>query len=154
MSDLRELYQEVIFDHNRNPQNFGKLQNPDRTVHGHNPLCGDQLTLYLQVDTDGAIRDIAFDGHGCAISVASASIMTGLVKGASAAEALLWFDRFHALVTGGGAGGGGDSGGEGMDKLAVLGGVRQYPMRVKCATLPWHTLQAALRGDGATVSTE
>jgi len=150
MSHLRELYQEVIFDHNRNPHNFGKLPNPDRTVHGHNPLCGDQLTLYLQVDAAGAIRDIAFDGHGCAISVASASIMTDLVKGASAAEALLWFDKFHAMVTGGGDGGGG----EGMEKLAVLGGVRQYPMRVKCATLPWHTLQAALRGGGATVSTE
>lgn len=150
MSGLRELYQEVIFDHNRNPHNFGKLQNPDRTVRGDNPLCGDQLTLYLQVDADGAIRDIAFDGHGCAISVASASIMTDLVKGAGAAEALLWFDKFHAMVTGGDEGDGGD----GMDKLAVLGGVRQYPMRVKCATLPWHTLRAALRGDGATVTTE
>jgi len=149
MCDLRELYQEVIFDHNRNPHNFGKLQNPDRTVRGDNPLCGDQLTLYLHVDADGAIRDIAFDGHGCAISVASASIMTDLVKGASAAEALLWFDKFHALVTGGG-----DGGGEGMDKLAVLGGVRQYPMRVKCASLPWHTFEAALVGDGATGSTE
>ena len=149
MSDLRELYQEVIFDHNKSPRNFGKLENPNRRIEGYNPLCGDQLTLYLDVDENGVIRGVSFDGHGCAISIASASIMTTLIQGRTLDEAAAWFDKFHAVVAGDGGPNGGDLG-----KLEVLSGVRQYPMRVKCATLPWHTLRAALRGGDGTVTTE
>ena len=145
--DLRELYQEVIFDHNRSPRNFHKMDDADRVAEGHNPLCGDQLTLYVRLE-DGVIADASFVGHGCAISTASASLMTEAVKGqpVEAVEAL--FRDFHALLTG--------TPPEGRDfgKLEVLAGVREFPVRVKCATLAWHTLHNALTGEGAAAKTE
>lgn len=149
MFDLKDLYQEVIVDHNRSPRNFGKIENPLKTLEGFNPLCGDRLTLYLNMD-DGQISDVRFDGSGCAISVASASLMTEGVKGKSVQEAEVVFTDFHELLTGKH---------EEIDfgrfgKLAVLAGVRDYPSRVKCATLCWHTLRAALAGDNAPVTTE
>ncbi len=149
MLDLKDLYQEVIVDHNRAPRNFGRLENPRQTLEGFNPLCGDRLTLYLDLD-DGRIADIRFDGAGCAISVASASLMTEAVKGKSVADAESIFADFHELLTD-------QSGANGADrlgKLAVLAGVRDYPSRVKCATLCWHTLRAALAGEDALVTTE
>lgn len=150
MLDLKELYQEVIVDHNRNPRNFGKLENATRTLEGFNPLCGDRLTLYLKVEND-RIADIRFDGNGCAISVASASLMTEAMKDKNIAQAEEIFDRFHQLIT--------DKSAaidyEQLGKLAVLAGVREYPTRVKCATLCWHTLHAALQGAAdQPVSTE
>lgn len=150
MSALRELYQEVIFDHNRNPRNFGRLENANRVAEGVNPLCGDELKLYLVVDDEGVIRDVGFEGNGCAISTASASIMTETLKGKTEAEAHAFFDRFHALVTG--AAGAGEI--EDLGKLEVLGGVREFPTRVKCATLAWHTAIAALNDEAEPVSTE
>ena len=145
--DLRELYQEVIFDHNRSPRNFHKMDDADRVAEGHNPLCGDQLTLYVRLE-DGVIADASFVGHGGAISTASASLMTEAVKGlpVEAVEAL--FRDFHALLTG--------TPPEGRDfgKLEVLAGVREFPVRVKCATLAWHTLHNALTGEGAAAKTE
>ena len=145
--DLRELYQEVIFDHNRSPRNFHKMDDADRVAEGHNPLCGDQLTLYVRLE-DGVIADASFVGHGCAISTASASLMTEAVKGqpVEAVEAL--FRDFHALLTG--------TPPEGRDfgKLEVLAGEREFPVRVKCATLAWHTLHNALTGEGAAAKTE
>ncbi|ROR32597.1 Fe-S cluster assembly sulfur transfer protein SufU [Inmirania thermothiophila] len=147
MNDLRALYQEVIFDHNRSPRNFGRLAHANRRADGHNPLCGDRITLYLDVDEGGVIRDIAFEGQGCAISTASASLMTEALKGRTVAEAHRLFEGFHKVVTGEGSG-------EEIGKLAVLAGVRDYPMRVKCATLAWHTLEAALKGTEQPVSTE
>lgn len=149
MSDLRELYQEVILDHYRKPRNFRKIEDA-RAVDGNNPLCGDRLTVYLKVD-GGMVTDLAFEGTGCAISTASASLMTEAVKGRPAKEAEAIFQRFHDLVTG-------DPEEvpkiEGLDKLAVFGGVREFPARVKCATLAWHTLRAALHGENEQVSTE
>jgi nitrogen fixation protein NifU and related proteins len=139
MSDLRELYQEVIFDHNRRPRNFGRLQGANRSAEGFNPLCGDKLTLDLKM-VDGAIEEVAFEGTGCAISTASASLMTEALKGKTEAEADALFAGFHAFVTGG-------SGAPAvmpLGKLEVLSGVRDFPARVKCATLAWHTLHAAL----------
>jgi len=149
MSDLRELYQQLILDHSKKPRNFRKLEGANRTADGHNPLCGDEITLYLQVEDD-VIRGIGFQGSGCAISRASASMMTDSVKGKTRAEAQRLFERFHDLVTGEN---------EGRDpadlgKLAVFSGVKEFPVRVKCATLSWHTLRAALEGKGETVSTE
>ena len=149
MFDLKDLYQEVIVDHNRSPRNFGKLDNPDRTLEGFNPLCGDRLTLYLKLD-DNQIDDISFDGSGCAISVASASLMTDAMKGKTAEEAEDIFNNFHDLVTS-------DADNVDMEKLgklAALAGVREYPTRVKCATLCWHTLHSALEGEDSAVSTE
>ena len=149
MLDLKDLYQEVIVDHNRSPRNFGKLADADRTLEGYNPLCGDRLKLYLKLDGD-RISDISFDGSGCAISVASASLMTEAMKGRSLAEAEQIFDRFHDLVTA-------DAAPEDLEqfgKLAVLAGVRDYPTRVKCATLCWHTLHSAISGDETPVTTE
>jgi len=150
MSDLRDLYQEVIFDHNRNPRNFGRLDEANRQAEGFNPLCGDELCLYMVVDGDGVITDITFEGRGCAISKASASIMTETLKGKSEDEAQAYFKSFHAMATG-----------EGelaalpdAEKLEVLGGVREYPTRVKCATLAWHTAHAALARETTPVSTE
>lgn len=142
MSDLGELYQGVILDHNRNPRNFGEL--PDATAHaaGSNPLCGDELTVWLRVDESDRIADASFVGEGCAISKASASLMTQAVKGRTRAEALELFDRFHRLVTGTLTPGG--SGGAGLGKLAVFSGVSEFPIRVKCASLAWHTMKAAL----------
>ncbi len=151
MPDLRDLYQQVVLDHNRAPRNFRTIEHPTRTAEGTNPLCGDQITLYLVLDDDGLIADIAFQGSGCAISQASASLMTAAVKGKSRAEAEHLFHAFHAMVTGGP-----DDAPDRktLGKLAALGGVRQFPARVKCANLAWHTLHEALLGSGDAVSTE
>jgi nitrogen fixation NifU-like protein len=145
--DLRELYQEVIFDHNRKPRNFRAMAQPDHVAHGHNPLCGDQLTVYLSV-ADDVVADVSFEGHGCAISKASASLMTEAVKGRPLAEVEKLFQDFHALLT--------DVAPADRDfgKLQVLAGVREFPARVKCATLAWHTLHNALIGAGDTARTE
>ncbi len=148
MLDLKDLYQEVIVDHNKNPRNFGKLESANKTLEGFNPLCGDKLTLYLKTNGD-MIEDISFDGSGCAISVASASLMTEIMKGKTVAEAEALFDKFHHLITTH----------DELDiaelgKLAALAGVREYPARVKCATLCWHTLNSALHGDETPVTTE
>lgn len=146
MSDLRDLYQEVILDHNRRPRNFGPLPAANRRAEGNNPLCGDRVTVYLDVEGD-RIRDVAFEGAGCAISTASASLMTEALKGRSVEEARSLFHGFHELVTKG-------EEGEDLGKLAVFTGVREYPMRVKCATLAWHTLMAALEARDQPVTTE
>ncbi len=148
MSDLRELYQQVILDHNRKPRHFGALPTANRTAEGFNPLCGDQIRLYLQIQ-DGVIVDAAFQGTGCAISKASASMMTSSVVGKPAAEAEALFHRVHAMLTEEPNGDAGDLG-----KLAVFAGVREFPSRVKCATLAWHTLESALTGAAEPVSTE
>jgi len=148
VSELRELYQEVIFDHNRNPRNFGKLEDANRHADGNNPLCGDKLSLYLKIEDD-VITDIRFEGMGCAISTASASLMTERLKGMKVADAEALFHKFHAVVTEDGKGEGEPE----LGKLRVLTGVREYPARVKCATLAWHTLEAALH-DKETASTE
>ena len=150
MSDLSDLYQEVILDHNRRPRNFGVLANATRIANGHNPLCGDRLKLYLRLDGE-RIADIAFEGSGCAISKASASLMTDAVKGRSIADAVALFDRFRSVVT--------TPVDQPIDeasvgKLAVLAGVREFPARVKCASLAWHTLKAALDGADEPVKTE
>ncbi|HSK78652.1 MAG TPA: SUF system NifU family Fe-S cluster assembly protein [Thermoanaerobaculia bacterium] len=146
MTDLRDLYQDVILDHNKRPRNFGPLSGANRQAEGHNPLCGDRVTVSLEMEGD-RIKDIAFEGAGCAISTASASLMTEALKGKRVEEARALFHDFHELVTKGEA----DAD---VGKLAVLGGVREYPMRVKCATLAWHTLQAALDQQDHPVSTE
>ena len=144
--DLYDLYQEVIIDHNRSPRNFGKPERYNRTAEGFNPLCGDKLTVYLRVDDIGTIEDIAFEGEGCAISVASASLMTECLKGRPVSEAEALFGSFHDLVTRGDTETVADLG-----KLAALAGVREFPSRVKCATLCWHAMESALNGqDKAT----
>ncbi len=150
MSDLGDLYQEVIIDHSRRPRNFRELEGATRTVEGVNPLCGDQLTLYVML-ADGRIADVAFQGTGCAISQASASLMTAALKGKTQDEALALFGRVHAMLT---EGPNGEAGPPELGKLAVLSGVWQFPTRVKCATLAWHALRSALEADGAPVSTE
>ena len=147
MSELRELYQTTILDHNKSPRNFRVPQGANRRADGHNPLCGDAISVHVAL-ADDTLRDVGFQGSGCAISTASASLMTEAVKGKSAAEARRLFDAFHALLTGGGA-----AGAE-LGKLAVFAGVREFPMRVKCATLAWHTLRSALEGKQAVVKTE
>lgn len=147
--DLRDLYQEVIFDHNRNPRNFRVIENADRKVEGFNPLCGDRLTLYLKLEGD-VIVDASFQGSGCAISTASVSLMTEIIKGKTEAEAEELFKQFHEMTTGKDE----DIQLEAMGKLAVLAGVRDYPARVKCATLAWHTLDAAIKNEAQSVSTE
>jgi len=147
MNDLADLYQEVILDHNRAPRNFRALPPPSRQANGFNPLCGDKITVYLELDGD-TVRDVAFQGSGCAISKASASLMTEIVKGRTRAEAEALYRRFHALVTGGP----GDP--AGLGKLLAFGGVSEFPIRVKCATLAWHTLRAAIDSRQDTVSTE
>jgi nitrogen fixation NifU-like protein len=148
--DLRDLYQEVLLDHTRHPRNFGRLASANRTAQGYNPLCGDRVSLFLDVDADGRVRDIAFEGAGCAISTASASMMTEALKGRTLAEARELFRRFHDLVTTG-AGAGAPE----LEKLAVFAGVREFPVRVKCATLAWHALLAAIdEGRVEPVSTE
>lgn len=148
--DLRDLYQEVILDHGKRPRNFSTLEGPRvREAEGYNPLCGDQITLYVEVEGD-RITNAAFQGSGCAISTASASMMTASVKGKTRAEAERLFESFHGLVTGEG-----EPDEEALGKLAVFGGVVEFPMRVKCASLPWHTLHAALEGkSGEPISTE
>jgi nitrogen fixation NifU-like protein len=147
MEELRNLYQEVIVDHSRRPRNFRAIADPSAEAEGYNPLCGDKVTLYLKLDGD-VIRDVAFQGSGCAISTASASLLTETLKGKTTGQAQALFDSFHKLVTGSGPPG------KELGKLAVLAGVRDYPMRVKCATLVWHTLRAALQGERRPVSTE
>ena len=148
MFDLQDLYQEIIVDHNKSPRNFGKLEDADTTIEGFNPLCGDRLTLYLKT-SNGVIDDIRFDGSGCAISVASASLMTEAMKGKTVAEAEKIFEQFHDLITGDE-----EVDLESLGKLAALAGVKEYPSRIKCATLCWHTLNSALKGNHQPVSTE
>jgi nitrogen fixation NifU-like protein len=150
MSDLRDLYQEVILDHSKRPRNFGKSALSNRRADGHNPLCGDKLTVYLLVE-DGTVEDVTFEGAGCAISVASASMMTEMLKGLSVGDARALFERFQGALTDSD-----DEAGslEDLDKLAVLSGVREFPVRVKCATLAWHTFKAALDDNRQTVMTE
>ena len=150
MSDLTDLYQEVILDHNRRPRNFGALKDATRTADGHNPLCGDRLRLYVKLDGN-RIEDVKFEGSGCAISKASASLMTEAVRGRTVDEARLIFDQFHQLVTGSREA---DLDDEVLGKLAVLGGVREFPVRVKCASLAWHTLKSALAGEDVVAKTE
>jgi nitrogen fixation NifU-like protein len=148
-SDLRDLYQEVILDHSKKPRNFHAMTAPDRKAEGYNPLCGDRETVFLDLDGE-VLKDVSFQGAGCAISTASASMMTESVKGKTRAEADALFARFHELITGKP----GEGSGPALGKLEVFSGVREYPVRVKCATLPWHTLKAALDGAGAPISTE
>ena len=149
MYELKDLYQEVIVDHNRSPRNFGKLEEASHILEGYNPLCGDRLTLYLNLK-DNKIENIAFDGSGCAISVASASLMTEAIKGKKTNEAEGIFQSFHEMVTSDSAVMDYDK----MGKLVAIAGVRDYPTRVKCATLCWHTLHSLIKGDAAPVSTE
>jgi nitrogen fixation NifU-like protein len=146
--DLAELYRDVIVDHNRRPRNRGPLPSANHRAEGNNPLCGDQLRVYVDVE-QGLIRDLRFEGTGCAISTASASLMSEAVKGKSRAEAAALFDAVHRMLTGGG-----DPTGAGLGKLAALAGVREFPARVKCASLCWHTLNAALAGAAQPVTTE
>jgi len=141
MSDLNDLYQEVILDHNRRPRNFHALADASHSAEGYNPLCGDRLTLYLKL-ADGTIEDVSFVGAGCAISKASASMMTDALKGRTIAEANALFDRFHRMVTTPP-----DQAVEDMGKLSSLAGVREFPVRVKCASLAWHTLKAAMSNE-------
>jgi nitrogen fixation NifU-like protein len=150
MTDLRDLYQEVILDHHRKPRNFHRLEHANRQADGYNPLCGDKVSVFIQVE-NGIVKDIGFIGAGCAISTASASMMTESLKGKTESEAREIFERFHHLVT--------DHSDDvpdvsTMGKLAVFSGVREYPVRVKCATLAWHTMRAALDGSKETVATE
>jgi len=149
VSDLRELYQQVILDHSKRPRNFGKLECGSQAK-GHNPLCGDRLTVYVET-RDGKVRDVRFEGDGCAISVASASLMTEAVRDQSVDAAHALFERFHSAVT---SSHDSEIDLDDLGKLAVLTGVRQFPMRVKCASLAWHTLEAALRGETEQVTTE
>jgi len=148
MADLRELYQELILEHSKAPRNYRELKSADHKAEGYNPLCGDRFTVCVQMQGD-SIQDIAFQGSGCAISKASASMMTQSVKGKTKQEARELFERFHRTVTGNTNGTSADLG-----KLAVFSGVAEFPTRVKCATLAWHTLQAALEGKQEAVSTE
>ncbi|PYE24220.1 nitrogen fixation NifU-like protein [Paraburkholderia silvatlantica] len=150
MSDLRDLYQETIFDHYRRPRNCHTVPGATHTAEGYNPLCGDRVTLYLRID-DGVVKDAGFEGAGCAIATASASLMTEALKGRTQAEVEALFERFHAMAT---APSDRPASAEGLGKLAVLAGVREFPARIKCATLAWHTLHAALRDERGTVSTE
>jgi nitrogen fixation NifU-like protein len=147
MASLTELYQNVILEHNRSPRNYRAIADADRQAEGNNPLCGDQLTVWLKLDGD-VIRDVSFQGMGCAISRASASLMTAAVKGKTRREATELFERFRRLVTGETT-----ESRETLGKLAVFSGVWEYPTRVKCASLPWHTLKAALDGAPTPVST-
>ena len=150
MPDLRDLYQQVVLDHNRSPRNFREIPDANRTAEGTNPLCGDEITIYLRVEDD-IVKDASFKGSGCAISQASASLMTSAVKGKTKDEADGLFRAFHAMVT---ASPDAKPDTKKLGKLAALAGVRQFPARVKCANLPWHTLHEALIGEGGSVSTE
>ena len=149
MANLEALYQEVILDHNRKPRNFREMENADRRIEGRNPLCGDEITLWLKLDDD-RVSDVSFKGTGCAISKSSASLMTAAVKGKTRDETLQLFDRFHQMVTGKMPEGERET----MGSLAALGGVSKFPIRVKCASLAWHALKSALEGTGAEISTE
>jgi nitrogen fixation NifU-like protein len=148
MPDLSDLYQQIIIDHSQHPHNFCTLEHPSCSKDGYNPLCGDKITLYVN-EKNGIITDICFQGSGCAISTASASLMTDAVKGKTIVEILELFDEFQKLITTGEI-----KNPEKLGKLAVLAGVHEFPMRVKCATLAWHTLKAALAHDPNTISTE
>lgn len=150
MADLGELYQQVIIDHNRSPRNFGRLADANHSAEGDNPLCGDHITLYLKVH-DGVIQDVAFEGQGCAIAQASASLMTGAVKGQTTTQARSLFRAFHDMIAGGPDA---PVDPQVLGKLAVFAGVRAFPARVKCANLPWHALRAALEQETQPVSTE
>lgn len=150
MSELRDLYQEVILDHRKRPRNFRLMEDADSHAEGHNPLCGDQIAVFLKLH-DGVIEDVSFQGEGCAISIASASLMTEILMGKTSQEAENLFTNFHHLLT--------DESAErsekvSLGKLEVLAGVREFPMRVKCATLAWHTLHAAMENQGQIVTTE
>lgn len=149
MDNMRDLYQEVILDHNRNPRNKHTMEQPDGFAHGNNPLCGDQIDVYLKLN-EGAIEEVSFDGQGCAICTASASMMTIALKGKSEAEALALFNSFHHALTEDEA----HPDDVPLKKLEVLKGVKDYPVRVKCATLAWHTFEAALRKIQGEISTE
>ncbi len=148
MSELSELYQQVILDHNKKPRNFRKLETANHRAEGYNPLCGDQLTVYLDLE-NGAVKDVSFEGSGCAISKAAASMMTQAVKGKTRPEVTELFEEFHEMVTGGLD----ENTPNHLGNLKIFAGVREFPVRVKCATLSWHTLQAALKKE-KRVSTE
>lgn len=150
MAELDELYQEVILDHNRSPRNYRTMANANRKAQGYNPLCGDQVTVFLHLE-EGIIKDISFQGSGCAISKASASLMTAALKGKSEGEAKALFENVHRMLTGE-AGENGHDGGVG--KLAILSGVCKFPARVKCASLAWHTVNSALEGEDEMATTE
>ena len=145
--DLRELYQEVILDHGKNPRNFARPQNTNYEANGNNPLCGDKLTIFVKLGVDNIIEDVGFDGRGCAISIASASMMTDIVKGRSIEQVDILFGIFHGMCTGEDISEVPSEFEDDIDKLMVMSGVKQFPMRVKCATLGWHAMQAAGRGD-------
>lgn len=149
MAELRDLYQEVILEHAKAPRNFRVLETPSSQAEGYNPLCGDRCTVFIELNGD-VIQNVSFQGSGCAISRASASMMTQALKGKTTEEAEALFRRFHRMVTGQ------ETGGDAADlgKLEVFGGVSEFPTRVKCATLAWHTLEAALHGDQAPITTE
>ncbi|MFT6557619.1 Fe-S cluster assembly sulfur transfer protein SufU [Sneathiella sp.] len=150
MSDsLKELYQEVILDHSKHPRNFGKPEHFSHEAHGYNPLCGDTVNVYMTLDEQDIIQDVSFDGKGCAISLASASLMTEILKGKTKREALSLFDQFHKLVA---ADGTDLDAGEDTERLMVLAGVKQFPMRVKCATLSWHAMNSAFKGAAETTT--
>lgn len=152
MAELDELYQEVILDHNRSPRNFRAIADANRKAEGYNPLCGDQVTVYLDLE-DGVIKDISFQGSGCAISKASASMMTAALKGKTETEAEELFENVHRMLKGE-LGDNGLTGASGMGKLVILSGVCKFPARVKCASLAWHTVHSALKGDQGVASTE
>lgn len=149
---MRELYQEVILDHGKNPRNFRQPEDANCEARGNNPLCGDQLTVYLKVDEGRLIRDAAFEGRGCAISMASASMMTQIVCGKTVSQVQSLFDKFHKLCTGEMEEFPQDEFTDDMEKLRVMSGVSRFPMRVKCATLSWHTMNAAVAGENETTT--
>jgi len=149
MSNLEALYQEVILDHNRKPRNFREIENADRRIEGRNPLCGDEITLFLKLDGD-RISDVAFKGQGCAVSKSSASLMTAAVKGKSVDETMTLFNRFHDMITGKLP----DAERQAMGSLGALGGVSRFPIRVKCASLAWHALKSALEQGPGEVTTD
>ena len=150
MNDIRELYQEMILDHSRSPRTFGPLDRENLTAHGHNPLCGDDVSIHIYRSPAGVIEEITFEGSGCAISTASASILTGILKGRMEEDVRVIFSSFRNMV----AADGETPSGDGLGKLAVFSGVRQYPSRIKCATLCWHTMIQALDGNKEEVRTE
>ncbi len=148
MPELRELYQELILEHSKKPRNYREMANANRKVEGFNPLCGDHFTVYLEMEGD-TVKDVSFQGSGCALSKASASMMTQVLKGKSKEYAEELFERFHRMVTGGG-----ETNPEELGKLAVFSGVSEFPVRVKCASLAWHAMKAALEGEAQQISTE
>jgi nitrogen fixation protein NifU and related proteins len=150
MSDIKELYQEIILDHNKSPRNFRRMDNADRVADGHNPLCGDRYTIYIKL-ADGKIFDVSFEGSGCAISKASASVMTATLKGKAIDETKELFEKFHRMVKGELAS---ESDREELGKLLAFEGVSEFPVRVKCASLAWHTVVAALENSQEHVTTE